>query len=415
MGPPTPVALVRDIFMGGSVVEPGELVARFRDLYGREPRLFKAPGRVNLIGEHTDYNDGFVLPIAINFGIMVAAAARNDRRIRVCSVNFDETADFDLDNPGPQQRGVWADYVEGMAQALLNLGLALKGVDMVLWGDVSLGGGLSSSAALEMSVGMAMLGVSGIDLDRKSLALAGQKAEHTYVGTKCGIMDQFIGAMGKEDHALLIDCRRLEGRLIPFHLDDAAVVVCNTKVRHNLASTEYNARRAECGRGVEILREALPRITALRDVSPSDFRKVEQRLPEPVRRRCRHVISENERTVQAARALESGSIGEMGKLMNASHDSLRDDYQVSCRELDIMVEIARSLPGVEGARMTGGGFGGCTINLVRTQNLDLFRTEIAQRYQNATGHDPDIFVVRASAGADELPREMFACRTCNPF
>jgi galactokinase len=378
------------------------IVARFRSLYDGEPRLFRAPGRVNLIGEHTDYNDGFVLPIAINLGITVAAAMRPDRRVRVYSVNLEESAELDLDHPGPRCRGSWLDYVEGVSQALSTNGTPLSGADMVLGGDVSLGGGLSSSAALEMSVGMALLVLSGRTPDKKALALAGQTAEHTYVGTKCGIMDQFIGTMGRAGHALLIDCRRLEGKLIPLRLPGVAVVVCNTKVKHSLAFSQYNTRRAECERGVEILREVMPGITALRDVSFVDFLQYQDRLPELVRRRCRHVISENERTLAAARALESGALDEMGRLMNASHESLRDDYEVSCRELDVLVEAARSVSGVAGARMTGAGFGGCTVNLVKRESLGRFHSTVIREYSAATGLTPDIFAVEASDGASEV-------------
>ena len=385
-------------------METGKVVACFRGLYRGEPRLFRAPGRVNLIGEHTDYNEGFVLPIAINLGITVAAAARKDRRVRVHSMNLDETAEFDLDHPGPRCRGIWLDYAEGVAQALSATGIPLRGADIVLGGDVSMGGGLSSSAAFEMSVGMALLALAGRTLDQKSLALAGQKAEHTYVGTKCGIMDQFVGTMGRAGHALLIDCRRLDAKLIPLRLSDFAVVVCNTKVKHSLASSQYNARRTECDKGVQILKEVLPGITALRDVNLADFLRHQERLPEPVRRRCRHVIAENERTLAAASALESGAIDEMGSLMNASHQSLRDDYEVSCRELDLMVGAARSVSGVTGARMTGGGFGGCTVNLVRRESLDKFRTIVTRAYSAATGLAPEIFSVESSDGAAELPR-----------
>jgi len=386
------------------MVETRTVVARFRSLYGSEPRLFRAPGRVNLIGEHTDYNDGFVLPIAINLGITVAASAREDRRVRIHSTNFDESAEFDLDHPGPRCRGIWLDYAEGVAQALSSDGIRLSGADLVLNGDVSMGGGLSSSAAFELSVGMALLAVSGRTLDERSLALAGQRAEHTYVGTKCGIMDQFVGAMGRAGHALLIDCRRLEGKLIPLRLPGIAVVVCNTRVKHSLASSQYNARRAECEKGTQILKEAFHGVTALRDVSLNDFLRHQDQIAEPVRRRCRHVISENERTLAAAQALESGAIGEMGKLMNASHESLRDDYEVSCRELDVMVEAARSVRGVAGARMTGGGFGGCTVNLVKRDSLEEFHRAVAREYSAATGLTPEIFAVEASNGATELRR-----------
>jgi galactokinase len=384
------------------MVDLSALAARFRELYAAEPRLFRAPGRVNLIGEHTDYNDGFVFPMALDRGMVAAAAARPGRRVRVHSVTFGETVEFDLDRPGPKCRGGWIDYVEGMAQALLETGVSIGGADLALASDLSVGGGLSSSAALEISVGLALTAVSGTPVDSRTLALAGQRAEHTYVGMNCGIMDQFIATMGMAGHALLIDCRALEGVLFPLALGDAAVVVCDSRVRHTLASSEYNARRAECERGVALLRETIPGILALRDVRLEEFRREEVRLPEPVRRRCRHVISENERTLAAARALEQGDIAAMGLLMNASHDSLRRDYEVSCRELDILVESARAVPGVLGARMTGGGFGGCTVNLVRRDALDAFHRRVSRDYLAAAGGEAAIFTVEPGSGAAEV-------------
>jgi galactokinase len=384
-------------------VSNAETVRRvFRELFGGEPRIFRAPGRVNLIGEHTDYNDGFVLPMAINRDTTVAAAARPDRRVHVHSVNLQQTMEFDLDNPGPTRRGLWLDYVEGMAQTTLSAGARLSGANLVLTSDVSIGGGLSSSAALEISVGTALLGISGGSLDKIKLALAGQKAEHTYVGTKCGIMDQFIATLGKADHALLIDCRKLEGTLVPLNLDGTAIVVCDTRVRHSLATGEYNTRRAECEQGVELLRKAMPGIRALRDVSGEEFCRNEHLLPEPIRRRCRHVVTENDRTLGATRALESGDAAEMGRLMTASHRSLRDDYQVSCRELDILVDSALSVPGVFGSRMTGGGFGGCTVSLVLRGSLEQFQDAVSRKYLDATGLVPTIFPAEASDGASEI-------------
>ncbi len=385
------------------MIEIDPLVAHFRRIYGREPRLFRAPGRVNLIGEHTDYNEGFVLPIAIDLETVVAGASRPDRRIRVHSLTFSETMEFDLDHPGPPLRQMWVDYVEGVAQALGDEGLRLSGADLAVASSVSMGGGLSSSAALEISVGSALLALSGLGLDRRRLALAGQKAEHTYVGTKCGIMDQFIASMGKARHALLIDCRSLEGKLVPLNLPGTAVVICDTKVKHTLASSEYNSRRAECEHGVALLRAALPGIRALRDVNLADFNGHQQLLPEPVRCRCRHVVSENDRTLRATMALEAGNTAWMGKLMDESHDSLRSDYEVSCRELDVLVESARAVPGVAGARMTGGGFGGCTVNLVRREAVDMFREAVTRDYTRATGLVPAIFAVEASDGASEIP------------
>jgi galactokinase len=378
------------------------LRAVFTEMYGVAPRLFRAPGRVNLIGEHTDYNDGFVLPMAIQRSTTMAAAKRTDRTVRIYSLNLDQRAEFDLDYPGQRKRGVWSDYVEGVAQALLRRGAVLSGADLAVWSEVSIGGGLSSSAALEMSLGGALLGLSGATMDRISLALAGQEAEHTYVGINSGIMDQFVAVMGQAAHALLIDCRSLEGRLVPLNLADSVIVICDTRVRHRLASSEYNARRAECERGVSLLREQLPSIKSLRDVTIDDLNEHQRRLPPTVLRRCRHVVSENERTLSAARSLEAGNVEEMGRLMLESHFSLRDDYDVSCRELDTIVAIAESVPGVWGARMTGGGFGGCAIVLVQAGSAREFTAKVEEEYALEFGQAPGVFIAESADGASEI-------------
>jgi galactokinase len=379
-----------------------KLREEFQRRYGSIPRIFRAPGRVNLIGEHTDYNGGFVLPMAINLGTCVAAAARHDRRVFAYSLNLMESGEFDLDHPGPRCRGLWLDYVEGVAQALQQRGVKLSGADLVILSDVSMGGGLSSSAALEVSVATALITLSDVQIDKISLALAGQKAEHEYVGTRCGIMDQFIATLGRAGHALLIDCRSLEAKLVSLNLQDMAVIICDTKVKHSLASSEYNSRRAECERGVEILRRVLPGVSQLRDISMVDFSAHAELLPKPIRERCRHVVSEDERTLSAVRALESGNLAEMGRLMVASHQSLRDDYQVSCKELDVLTEAAMSVSACVGARMTGGGFGGCTVNLVRHDGLGEFLQTVCRRYKTATGLDASVFVVESSDGAAEI-------------
>ena len=384
------------------MIETNTLRAAFLGLYGTEPRLFRAPGRVNLIGEHTDYNEGFVLPMALERATLVAAAPRQDRLVRVHSLNLKESAEFDLDRPGPTRRGIWLDYVEGVAQSLMVRGAQLRGADLAIDSDVPVGAGLSSSAALEVSVGLALLSLAGVEIDRVSLALAGQRAEHVYVGTKCGIMDQFVAALGEEGHALLIDCRELTATPLPLDTTSMVVVICDTNVHHELASSEYNTRRAECERGVSLLSEFLPGIRALRDVSVSDFEKHEERLPEPIRRRCRHVVTEDARTLAAAGALRAGELEKMGQLMVLSHESLRDDYEVSCRELDIMVEIALRIEGVAGARMTGGGFGGSTVNLVRRDALAEFREAIDREYNKATNKHPTIYVSEPGAGAKEI-------------
>ncbi|HEX8773892.1 MAG TPA: galactokinase [Pyrinomonadaceae bacterium] len=387
------------------MVDLEQLRNAFRKLYEREPRLFGAPGRVNLIGEHTDYNDGFVLPMAIDRETVAAAAARDDRTVRVHSLNLDESREFNLDDEPQARRGIWLDYVEGVARVLESRGAKIGGADIMLSSDVPVGAGLSSSAALELSVGLSLSVLSGAEVERVSLALAGQQAEHTFVGTLCGIMDQLVAALGRRAHALLIDCRSLEVEAIPMKMEGVAVVVCDTRVKHELSSSEYNKRRAECARGVELLRRSLPNIRALRDVSASELEQYEDRLPEPVRSRCRHIVTENARTLRAAEALRSGHLDVMGQLMYASHLSLRDDYEVSSAELDALVDIAGGIDGVLGARMTGGGFGGCTVNLVRRAALEEFQEIVAREYNRVTGYKTDIYIVEASDGAKEISED----------
>jgi galactokinase len=358
-----------------------------------------------LIGEHTDYNDGFVFPMAIDRETCVAALARDDRRVRVYSLNVDERVEFDLDAPGARERGIWLDYIEGIAQALERRGVRLRGADLAISSDVPVGAGLSSSAALEVSSGLALASLAGVEIDRVTLALAGQEAEHTYVGAKVGIMDQFIVALGQAGHALLIDCRTLETRAIPVDTRETLIAICDTRVKHELSASEYNTRRAECEEGVELLRRAgLKGIRALRDVSEADLEEHGGALPDVVGRRCRHVVTENARTLAAADALERGRLEEMGQLMLASHASLRRDFEVSSRELDLLVSIAMSVAGSAtlGARMTGGGFGGCTVNLVRRDALAEFSETITREYAAATGQTPNIYVSAAGEGAREV-------------
>jgi galactokinase len=384
------------------MTDTSELIAAFQSRYPGHPRIFRAPGRVNLIGEHTDYNEGFVLPIAIDRGTAVAIAARPDRRLRIWSLNLEETAELDLDRLGSGRRGTWLDYAEGVASALLSRGAILTGADIALKSDVSIGGGLASSAALEMALGFALLTVSGSRMSSVSLALAGQEAEHEHAGIHCGIMDQFVSVHALKDHAILLDCRSLEARQIPLRLEDYEVVICDSRVRHALASSEYNRRRRDCEAGIKLLGAAIPGIRALRDVPLSEFEANAPALPEPVRSRCRHVISENALTLKAADALSRGDLTEMGALMAASHRSLREDYEVSCRELDLLAERAQAQPGVLGSRMTGGGFGGCTVSLVEKRATDSFREAVSTEYRAKTDITPEIFFVSASEGAGEV-------------
>jgi galactokinase len=376
------------------------LKAEFKTRFGRAPRLFSAPGRVNLIGEHTDYNEGFVLPMAIDRRTYIAAAARDDNRVRCVSTSFPHKVEFIID-PHLAPADDWANHVRGLAAELSREQYHLTGADLLIASEVPLGAGLSSSAALEVAVGYALLSVAGELIDLEELAEAAQRAEHEYTGTLCGIMDQYIACFGVAGHALLIDCRSLEYRAAPLAFGDARVVVCDTMVRHNLATSEYNARRAECELGVKLLTSQRSEITALRDVSMDELEAARDLLPERVYRRCRHVISENERTKMAAAALDRGEVKEFGELMYASHASLRDDYEVSCRELDLLAEIAHECAGVYGARMTGGGFGGSTVNLVAAGQIEEFSEKIIERYQAECGLTAKIRVCRADDGVRE--------------
>ena len=384
------------------MIERAELLKIFYDLYGTPARLFRAPGRVNLIGEHTDYNDGFVLPMAINHDVVVAAAARNDTLVRVHSINLGESLEFDLSLPGPPRRGIWLDYVEGVAQMLLRKGVPVGGANLVIQSDVPVGSGLSSSAALEVAVGYALWSVSGGNVDILELALAGQQAEHVYVGAMVGIMDQLTSAAGRAGHALLIDCRSLEIDQIPFDTSATDILICDSRVKHEIASSAYNKRREECEESVRLLKQALPYIRALRDVSISEFQEHQNLLTGDVKKRARHVVTENERTLKAAEALRRNDFEEMGRLMSASHRSLRDDFEVSSFELDLLVEIALGMDGVYGARMTGGGFGGCTVNLVRHEAVEPLKQAIIDGYEKETGKTPLIYITPATDGVSEI-------------
>jgi galactokinase len=378
------------------------LTARFREMFGPNPHIFRAPGRVNVIGEHTDYNDGFVMPAAIEFYTWVAAAKRGDRVLEAYSDHFDEKISLSLDGLAGPPRRHWSDFIRGVAAVLQNAGYNLAGANLLIHGEIPLGAGLSSSASLEVATALALGSLSGIDIPRLDLVKLCQKAEHEYVGTRCGIMDQFIAVFGAAGHALMLDCRSLEYRLLPVPRD-LRLVVCNSMVRHELASGEYNRRCADCEEGVKLLRPHLPGIRALRDVSVADLEAWKQVLPATVYRRCRHVVTENQRVLAAAKALQSGDADQFGHLMYQSHASLRDDYQVSCRELDLLVDLASSSSGVYGARMTGGGFGGCTVNLLKADASDSFAEHISQAYQQVTGIIPEIYVCEPAQGVQSWP------------
>jgi galactokinase len=363
---------------------------------------------VNLIGEHTDYNDGYVLPVAIDRCILMAAAPRPDRQVVLHALDFDQWTEFSLDDIRHDAQRPWSNYQRGVAFFLQERGFELPGMNAVISGDIPIGSGLSSSAAVEVAAAYTWQVLSGFSLSRVELALLCQQAENEFVGIKCGIMDQFISALGQRDHALLIDCRTLEhdavklgsGESSPAPL--ATIVVCDTMKRRGLVDSEYNARRQECEEGVRLLRKHLPGIKALRDVSPAQFERYQGDLPEVVRRRCRHIVYENERVLQSVKALKGDDLATFGRLMNESHVSLRDDYQVSCRELNVMVEAAWQVEGVNGSRLTGAGFGGCTVSLVAGEAVERFRAHVAAEYQAATGVEPQIYVCAVEDGVGEM-------------
>ncbi len=378
-----------------------DLQAKFKALFGATAKVFRAPGRVNLIGEHTDYNDGFVMPAAIGFSCWVALAPRDDHNLVIHSENFADSVEVNLDNDMPAPSGKWCDYPLGVAWVLQRAGHNLRGANLLIHGEVPLGAGLSSSAALEISTGLALLDNSGYPVERTRLALLCQRAENEFVGARCGIMDQFISCHGQAGHGLMLDCRSLDFQLIPIP-SGVNLVICNTMVKHEHGSGEYNVRRAECEEGVRELAKVLPGIRALRDVGLAQLQENRDRLREVVYKRCRHVVTENDRVRTAALALQNGAIQPLSKLMADSHRSLRDDYEVSCAELDLMVNLASQQKGVYGARMTGGGFGGCTINLVRAENTSEFQLGVSKGYHSATGRYPEIYVCEASQRAEMI-------------
>jgi len=379
-----------------------KLIDDFNKRFGAAPRLFRAPGRVNLIGEHTDYNDGFVMPFAIDRDTVVAGRHRDDRRIEAVAADLDEDGSVDLEAPPQKKRRSWLDYVEGTARSIEEKFGRLAGAEILISSDVPIGSGLSSSAALETSIGFALLSLSGIEVDREQLAFAAQKAEHEYAGIRSGIMDQFASSFCTRGNAMLLDCRSLDREQIPFETPDVATLVCDTKVKHELASTEYNTRREECEKGVRILGERIPGINALRDVTVEQLEQFKGDMPEVVYRRCRHVITENERAIKAAEFFKRHDTAAAGRLMFESHESLRDDYEVSSAELDELVEIARGVDGVYGARMTGGGFGGCTVNLVKLSVVGEFEKSVREKYNAQFGKEPDIYQFQAADGASEI-------------
>jgi len=371
----------------------------FRTIFGSSPEVVvRAPGRVNLIGEHTDYNDGFVLPVAIDRCIEFAGRQRADRRVRAHSVDFQYSVEFSLDDIQKDPKHTWSNYLRGVSKFLEEDGHRLSGADVVFGGNVPREAGLSSSAAVEVAAAVFWMKLLKLELDPVYVVKLSRRAENQFVGVPCGIMDQFISALGRQDHALFLDCRDLTYRHVPLR-NDVKIVVCDTGVKRALARSEYEVRLKQCRQAVAQIATTGLAVKSLRDVELADLETARGALSELLLRRARHVVSENQRTLEAVKVLGEGDLERFGELMNASHESLRDDYEVSSKELDVLVELAWKQPGVLGARMTGAGFGGCTVNLVRANAAEAFAEAIRKGYQQVLGLKAEVYICQAANGA----------------
>ncbi len=379
------------------------LVEKFKELYGGqgEIRKYFAPGRVNLIGEHTDYNGGHVFPCALTIGTYGVVRSRADRVIRFYSVNFEKLGviETSLDELVPSKEAGWTNYPKGVMWAFEKRGMKLShGLDILIYGDIPNGSGLSSSASLEVLTGLILKETYGFDVSMVDIALIGQDSENNFNGCNCGIMDQFASAMGKKDNAIFLDTNTLNYEYAPVVLEDAKIVITNSKVKHSLVDSAYNDRRNECEQALKELQKVMD-IKTLGDLTEREFEANKDAIGNEVcRKRAKHAVYENQRTIRAVKALKAGEIQTFGELMNASHVSLRDDYEVSCEEIDILVDLAWKIPGVIGSRITGGGFGGCTVSIVKNDVVDTFISSIGRAYQDKVGHEAEFYVVEIGDG-----------------
>jgi|SRR5690554_1513287 len=381
------------------------LQSAFGRAFGEEGGLTmaRAPGRVNLIGEHTDYNDGFVFPMAIEFDLVLAVRKRRDRSVRIYAVDLDRIVEFSLDKPIKYDSGEqWSNYLRGVLFFLQEAGADLTGMEIAFLGNIPQGAGLSSSAALEVATALAVGRLVDFSLPALDLARLCQKAENEFVGMKCGVMDQFISLLGEKEHALCLDCRTLQYEAVPLSLGDYRILICQSGVKHSLVGSAYNLRRQQCETGVRILAEEYSTIKALRDLNLEVLAAGKDRLDPVIYRRCRHVVTENARVLESVRALKAGELFTFGELINQSHDSLRDDYEVSCEEVDFLVELAREVDGVLGARITGGGFGGSTVSLIHKDAVQDFNHHVLTSYRQKTGIDARTYLSTAAKGAEIL-------------
>lgn len=380
-------------------------IENLKILYGdndKKIRLFHAPGRVNLIGEHTDYNGGYVFPCTLNFGTFAAARRRDDKKVLLSSLNFDLQVEVDLDNITYNKAHDWANYPKGVIKVLQDRGYRLGGVEIVFEGNIPNGAGLSSSASIELVMAIAMNEIYDLGIDVVELVKLCQLSENTFNGVNCGIMDQFAVGLGKENHAILLKCDTLDYSYVPLQLEGYKLVISNTNKRRGLADSKYNERRTECNEALDYLQEKLD-VNNLSQISVDEFEKNKNLIPDNIlRKRAKHVITENQRVLDAIEALDNNDLKNFGKLMIESHTSLKDDYEVTGVELDVLVEEALKLDNVIGSRMTGAGFGGCTISIVKEDSIDTFIDEVTENYTKKIGYPPTMYIAETGDGVKEI-------------
>lgn len=374
---------------------------KFIEIFKEEPHMFRSPGRVNLIGEHTDYNEGFVLPAAINKEIIFAITPSGDKNCKLISVDMNDSYEFNIGSFVKSGKA-WANYLLGIIEQLKDNGYKLSGFNCVFGGDIPIGAGLSSSAALEAGLGFALKTLFNLTIEPIDIVKLSQKAENEFVGVKCGIMDQYINIFGKKNKVLKIDCRSLEYSYFPFEADDLSIVLCDSRVSHSLASSEYNLRRKQCEAGVKLLQKYNPSIVSLRDVEPELLKEHAGEFDPLILKRCEYVVEENVRLLAACDFLLKNDIAAFGQKINESHEGLRSKYEVSCSELDSLVEYARQDENTIGCRMMGGGFGGCTINLVKTEAVENFSQNMTDKYKLKTSRDLRIYVAKIVDGTSAI-------------
>jgi galactokinase len=379
------------------------IAAAFRKIFSQEPLIIRSPGRINLIGEHTDYNDGFVMPAAIDKEVVFAVAPSSNGKSIIQSIKYDQQIEVDLKDPKKVREPLWANYLLGVLYKLQELGHSIKPFNCVFGGNVPMGAGMSSSAAMECGFAFALSELNNLGIPKINLVTIAQWAEHNYAGVKCGIMDQFASVMGKSGHVILLDCRSMTHRYAPMDLKDYEIVLCDTKVKHSLVDSEYNTRRNECETGVSILQKYYPQVKALRDVSVEMLTKHRDEFTEKVYNRCLYIVEEIKRVQEASTDLEKGDLEAFGKKMYETHYGLSKLFEVSCKELDFLVDESKKFEGVLGARMMGGGFGGCTINIIKKDLVGQFETHQKNAYKKAFDIDMATYRVSIREGTSLVP------------